>query len=146
MAYLDLTLAQWNPGTASAATPSDVSALFRAVGCSAKIETLTALEWRVIELARDDSLKTLLPWRKRSWLGRLIMGPTPPSRMLADERLEALRRLAVHAWHAGYTIPASAIRHAVRKGYSDLQIGSVIDTIVGRRLEQRGVAMRENAA
>ncbi len=146
MAYLDLTLAQ---GTQVSA-PYDVSA---ALGVSAgvaaafetlcrfrPVETLSALEWRVVELAQADGLKSLQPVRKRRWIARFVLGPTPPPKTLADERLEALRRLAVHAWHAGYTLPASAIGKAVKAGYSDLQVGAVIDNIVGRKLATRGNA------
>ncbi|MDE8652354.1 hypothetical protein [Novosphingobium album (ex Liu et al. 2023)] len=100
---------------------------------AARPHEFSALEWRVIELARGDGLDTLRPQRKRSWLARLILGPTPPSPMLADERLEALRRLAVHAWHHGYTLPASAMKQAFAVGYSESQVGSVIDTIAGYR-------------
>lgn len=91
--------------------------------------TLSALERRVVELARQDGLETLQPQRKRSWLARLILGPQPPSPMLADERLEALRRLAVQAWHKGYTLPASALREARLAGFSEVQVGAVVDAI-----------------
>lgn len=92
---------------------------------------LTALEYRVIDLARNDGLQTLRPPRKRGWLARLILGPEPVSPMLANERLEALRRLAVQAWHKGYQLPVSAISQAEAAGYSQDQIGMVID-IIGR--------------
>lgn len=92
-------------------------------------DTLSALEHRVLELAREDSLDTLRPPRKRGWFARLILGPAPASPMLANERLEALRRLAVQAWHKGYLLPASALREAQVAGYSEDQIGAVIDTI-----------------
>ncbi|MFC0204611.1 hypothetical protein [Novosphingobium soli] len=94
-------------------------------------EALTGLERRVVALARGDGLDTLRPQRKRGWLARLILGPNPPSAMLANERLEALRRLAVQAWHKGYTLPVSALRDARAAGYSEDQIGAVID-IIGR--------------
>jgi hypothetical protein len=142
MAYLDLTLTHGTPVAAphDVAAAFGVQAAFQALGRFRQVETLSALEWRVVELAQADGLKSLQPVRKRSRLGRLVLGPTPPSKMLADERLEALRRLAVHAWHAGYTLPASAIGKAIKAGYTDLQVGAVIDTIVGRRLETRGTS------
>jgi hypothetical protein len=156
MAYLDLSLASATLAgapaaaapVAAAAIPDDireVCAAFRALGAFGQSETLTDLEWRVVELARDDSLKTLRPVQPRKGLARLILGATPPSKMLADARLEALRKLAVQAWHMGYTIPASAMRQAIRAGYSDLQVGAVIDTIVGHRVTVRG-ATRGSAA
>ncbi len=90
---------------------------------------LSTLERRVIELAREDRLASLRPVRKRSWLARLVFGPQPPSPMLANERLEALRRLAVMAWHHGYQLPSSALREAQNAGYSEAQTGAVVDFV-----------------
>ena len=97
------------------------------------VTPLSPLEWRVVELARGDGLVSLRPQRKRSWLSRFVLGPNPPSPMLADEKLEALRKLAVLAWHHGYTLPSSAMKQAISVGYSEWQVGQVIDTIVGER-------------
>ncbi|KTR81441.1 hypothetical protein [uncultured Novosphingobium sp.] len=94
-----------------------------------QVAPLDALERRVIELARGDGMETLKPRRKRSWLARLILGPQAPSPVLANERLEALRRLAVQAWHHGYTLPASALHEARKAGWDERQIGAVIDMI-----------------
>jgi hypothetical protein len=94
-------------------------------------EPLSVLERRVVELAREDRIETLRPFKKRSWLMALILGPARPSPVLANERLEALRRLAVQAWHHGYTLPASALREAKLAGYDEAQIGAVID-LIGR--------------
>lgn len=97
------------------------------------VTPLSQLEWRVVQLARSDGLMTLQPRRKRSWLSRVVFGPSPPSPMLADEKLEALRKLAVLAWHHGYTLPSSAMKQAISAGYSEWQVGQVIDAIVGER-------------
>lgn len=94
---------------------------------------LSPLEWRVVELARGDQLATLRPQRERSWLSRFVFGPNPPSPTLADEKLEALRKLAVLAWHHGYTLPSSAMKQAIVAGYSEGQVGQVIDAIAGNR-------------
>lgn len=103
-------------------------------------DTLTAIERRVVELAREDGLDTLRPPRKRGWLARLVLGPTPASPMLANEKLEALRRLAVRAWHQGYTLPVSAIEEAQAAGYSENQIGAVIDAVGRSRAPFRRIA------
>lgn len=103
-------------------------------------EPLTALERRVIEVAREDRLASLRPVRKRSWLARLVFGPQPPSPMLANERLEALRRLAVVAWHHGYQLPASALREAQAAGYSEAQTGAVVDLVARLRAPVRRLA------
>jgi hypothetical protein len=102
-----------------------------------RAEPLSVLERRVIELAREDRLASLRPVRKRSWLARLVFGPQPPSPMLANERLEALRRLAVVAWHHGYQLPASALREAQAAGYSEAQAGAVVDLIARLRAPVR---------
>jgi hypothetical protein len=48
---------------------------------------------------------------------------------LANGRLEALRRLAVESRHRGWQLRPSAITKARAAGFSDAQIGRVIDTI-----------------
>lgn len=104
----------------------------RSVRISAEpVQVLSTLEQRIVALARGDGLETLRPQRKRGWLARLILGPTPPSAMLANEQLEALRRLAVRTWHHGYTLPVSALKEASAAGHSEAKIGAVID-IIGR--------------
>jgi hypothetical protein len=105
----------------------------------AAAEDITPFEWRVVELAKNDERGTLLPLRKRGWFARLILGPQPPSRQLANEKLEALRRLAVHAWHDGYLLPVSAIKDAMQAGYTEMQAGRVIDTVVETRLALKGL-------
>jgi hypothetical protein len=103
-------------------------------------ELLSTLERRVIELARDDKLASLRPVRKRSWLSRLVFGPQPPSPMFANEQLEALRRLAVMAWHHGYQLPASALRDAQAAGYSEVQTGAVVDLVARLQAPVRRLA------
>lgn len=105
-----------------------------------RADTLTAIERRVVELARGDGLDTLRPPRKRGWLARLVLGATPASPRLANEKLEALRRLAVRAWHQGYTLPVSALEEAQAAGYSENQIGAVIDTVGRSRAPFRRIA------
>lgn len=106
----------------------------------APVAALTSLEQRVIELARADGLETLRAPRKRGWFARLILGPAPAPPMLANERLEALRRLAVQVWHNGYLLPVSALKEAQAAGYSEDQIGAVVDTIGRLRAPFRRLA------
>lgn len=86
-------------------------------------------ELRVLQIASSDGIETLQEPRKRGWLARFVLGPPPPSRRLANERLEALRRLAVHAWHKGHLLPVSAVKAAEHAGFSEEQIGMLIDNI-----------------
>lgn len=143
MAFIEFTDA------APAALPIAHSALFalprgasRAVEAAPALaaEPLSTLERRVVLLAREDGIETLRPQRKRSWLAKLVFGPPAPSPVLANERLEALRRLAVQAWHHGYTLPASALREAKQAGFEETQIGAVIDMIGRSRPPVRRLA------
>lgn len=70
---------------------------------------LSALERRVVEIARTDTLDTLKPRREHGWFIRLFMGRERASPALANETLEAIRRLAVTAWHREANPPARAI-------------------------------------
>ncbi|SFF75704.1 hypothetical protein SAMN05518801_101279 [Novosphingobium sp. CF614] len=103
-------------------------------------DELSALEQRIIELARADGLETLRPPQKRSWLARLILGPPAPAAMLANEKLEALRRLAVQAWRKGHALPGSALKEARDAGYSEAQVGAVIDAVNRARTPFRRLA------
>lgn len=139
MAFIQFTDA------APAGLPIAHSALFavpRGVArpANAAVEPLTQLERRVVDLARGDGIETLKPQRRRSWLARLILGPPAPSPVLANERLEALRRLAVHAWQHGYTLPASALREARAAGLDETQISAVTDQIARSRPAVRRLA------
>jgi hypothetical protein len=79
--------------------------------------TLTALEWSVVAMAEKDGRSSLRePGRFLSALGSLF-GVRRPNR-LANERLETLRRLAVHAWLYGWNVPESELREFLAAGYS----------------------------
>ena len=78
---------------------------------------LSALEWSVVAMAERDGLASLRePGRFAAALGSLF-GLTPPNR-LANARLEALRRVAVHAWRNGWNVPDSELRAFVEAGFS----------------------------
>lgn len=123
MAFIDFRDAAHEALPVAVASPPDH---IRPIGIA---EALTSLEHRVIELARRDGLETLHAPRKRGWFARLILGPQPASPMLANERLEALRKLAVQVWHKGYLMPPSALNEAHAAGFSEDEIGAVVDTI-----------------
>lgn len=122
------------------AVPRGAARSIEAAVDQAHVEPLNMLERRVVVLARQDGMETLRPYRKRSWLTRLVLGPAAPSPVLANERLEALRRLAVQAWHHGYTLPASALREAKQAGFDETQIGAVVDMIGRARPPVRRLA------
>jgi hypothetical protein len=94
------------------------------------------LEWTVIALARRDRISSLeSPGPVARALGSLF-GLGRQS-MLADPRLEALRRIAVHAWHRGYKLPVSEIKRFVAAGFSLGQYETLLASIVTKRSERR---------
>lgn len=89
---------------------------------------LSALEWSVVALARQDRLSSLdRPGRIATALA--VLFKPPHNRMLADERLEALRRIAVLGWHYGYTIPTAELKRFLTAGFSPAQYELMMDSI-----------------
>ena len=94
------------------------------------------LEWTVIALAQRDRIASLSePGPVARALGSLF-GLGRQS-MLADPRLEALRRLAVHAWHKGYKLPVSEIKRFLAAGFSSGQYETLLASVSLKRLERR---------
>jgi hypothetical protein len=78
---------------------------------------LSSLEWAVVVLARSHTVASLRdPNRVSVALGRLFGKRSHPR--LADPRLEALRRLAVLAWHHSVTVPASEMAAFLAAGFT----------------------------
>jgi len=130
MAFVDF--AQPLAGAPLSACPSsiDTAGLFAA---------LTSLEWQVVTMAQSDRLSTLRhPGRWDRWRA-IIFGPSP-SPVLANERLEALRRLSVEAWHRGYAVTPSALADAKEAGFTSDQLELLLATIsAGRSARGRKV-------
>ena len=88
----------------------------------------SALEWSIIRLARVDGLSTLrAPGRLRrfwNWLMGRTGGPE-----LANERLEALRRMAVLSWHYGFTVPGDDVASFLSQGFSPDQYELMVRSI-----------------
>jgi hypothetical protein len=119
MAYLDFS----DPyhAAASAAVPSRSSA-------QQAEASLSPLEWSVVALAQRDRLSSIgRPGPVALAMGRLFGSRRNPD--LADSRLEALRRLAVIAWHRGYAIATSEIRAFLSAGFSMAQYELVLASI-----------------
>lgn len=95
-------------------------------------DRLNALEWSVVTVARRDRLGTLeRPGRIGRLLRALFKQPNP---MLADARLEALRRIAVLTWHYGYTVPSHELGAFLQAGFTTDQYETVADSIGAARL------------
>jgi hypothetical protein len=103
---------------------------------------LSALEWSIVALAGRDTLATLrTPGRMAIAMGVLFGGR--PNPRLADEKLEALRRMAVLAWHHGYVLPSWEIRAFVAAGYTIEQYETLLKSIsAGRAARQQRVRRR----
>jgi hypothetical protein len=96
----------------------------------------SALEWRIIGLARTDGLGSL---RVPGLLARVWSRITGVRRdpRLADGRLEALRRLAVDAWHRGYNVRPSILAAFRAAGFTDGQFETLLAAVhIGRRAPQ----------
>jgi hypothetical protein len=105
--------------------------------------TLTALEWSVVAMAEKDGLSSLRePSRFLAALGS-VFGARRPDR-LANERLEALRRLAVHAWLYRWNVPDSELRDFLAAGFTQDQYqlvqSSIAQARTRRAAERRRVA------
>ena len=103
----------------------------------ARAASFSALEWSVVALARRDRLSSLnQPGQVAKALASLF-GLWRDS-ALADGRLEALRRIAVLAWHKGYALPTSELRAFRQAGFTTDQYEMLQASIArGRAQSQR---------
>ena len=94
--------------------------------------SFSPLEWTVIMLAKGDSLASLrTPGRLSRALGG-VLGLGAKSR-LADPRLEALRRLSVHAWQHAASLPAAEVMRFLQAGFNAAQLGTLLRSITVAR-------------
>ncbi len=89
-----------------------------AAGASDAVIALTPLEWQVVAIAQRDPLSSLSAPGRWSRFLALFFGGDRASPRLADAKLEALRRMAVLAWHKGYAVPKQEIAAFHAAGYS----------------------------
>lgn len=130
MAYL-----AFDPIHGSAA-PAGTIAAASAAAADAPATRLSALEWSVVALARRDPLSSLrTPGRVAAAMAGVFRRST--NRKLADERLEALRRLAVLTWHHSFTVPASEVKAFLAAGFTPAQYETMTASIAAARLAER---------
>jgi hypothetical protein len=98
--------------------------------------TLSGLEWSVVALAKRDSMASLRTPGRVAKAMALLFG-TETQTPIADPRLEALRRLAVHGWHRGFAVPLDEIRRFHAAGFSAAQLELVLTSISRDRAERR---------
>jgi hypothetical protein len=98
----------------------------------------SALEWQVVALAQRDSLSTLAAPGRLTTALEAVFGFKRVSPELSSPALEALRRVAVLAWHRGFALPNSEINAFLAAGYSEEQLETLIDSIsAGRATAKR---------
>lgn len=85
-----------------------------------------------MQLARQDSLATLREPSRWTRLQRLIFGQKPDPR-LADKRLEALRQIAVEAWHRSYDVHSRRISAFRSAGFTEAHLERLLATIAAMR-------------
>lgn len=95
----------------------------------------SGLEWSVIALARRDRIASLREPGRISRALRTVFGTSRPSQ-LADGRLEALRRIAVLAWHRGYAVPVAELRAFLGAGFTTDQY-EMLQASIARGRETR---------
>ena len=117
MAYLNFTALEGSP----VAAPADL--------VEAPRGRLSALEWQVVAIAQHDRLSSLGAPGKLSIALGAIFGGKRANPKLADPRLEALRRVAVLAWHRGYSVPRAEIRAFHEAGFTAEQYETLLASI-----------------
>jgi hypothetical protein len=88
----------------------------------------TPLEWSVIRLARVDRLWTARPlgplrqfWNWWTGIGNVE---------LANERLEALRKIAVLSWYLDFNVPERDVAAFLKAGFSADQYELLVSTVL----------------
>lgn len=128
MASQPLSVPQWNPSPAPVAASTIVGTALPA--------RLSALEWSVVAMAERDGLSSIRePGRFLSALGS-VFGIRRPNR-LANDRLEALRRMAILAWHHHWNVPKSEIAAFLAAGFTVDHYELVQDSIGHARSARR---------
>lgn len=98
--------------------------------------TLDQREWAIVGLARSDGMASVREEGTLRRVIRIIFGGERKN-ALSDEKLEALRRMAVLSWHHGYNVAPSEISEFLSAGYSERQYEVLLDRIVQTRAASR---------
>lgn len=127
MAYLS-----WNP-IAEGGSAGGTAVLHAVVAAASPIVAdFSLLEWQVVHLARRDRMASLNPPGQWARLRRWLVGDLP-SPVLASERLEALRQVAVEGWHRGHALHPSRIAAFHAAGFTEAQLERLLATISAAR-------------
>ena len=78
---------------------------------------LSPLEWSVVALAEQDSIESLRePGKLASAMSKLF--GLSRSNSFRQPRLEALRRVAVHAWRGPWLVPSAELKAFLAAGFT----------------------------
>ena len=91
---------------------------------------LSYLDWKVVEMARDDGPRSFNPEGFAARLARLVGLRVPLA--LANDRLETLRRFSVRAWYWDL-IRAADLRAVLGAGYSRAHVLEILAHIAAFR-------------
>lgn len=125
MAFLDFAQPAAGPQLSVGCAAQSARAPIDAIG-------FDTVEWKVIGLARHDGMRSLREAGRWHRLSTWIFGHRPDPR-LASPRLEALRRLAVEAWHKGYAVSLLGLAEFRKAGFSKAQLELLLATISAGR-------------
>jgi hypothetical protein len=116
--------------------PQSTAKVSAMVGTRARVARLSALEWSVVAMAERDALSSIHePSRFIAALNALF-GIKRPNK-LANEGLEALRRIAILAWHYGWDVPKSELVDFLAAGFSTDQFELIQNSIGQARAARR---------
>ncbi len=111
------------------------------VGAAVPQARLSALEWSVVAMAERDGLASIRePGRLASALAG-IFGISQPNR-LANERLEALRRISIFAWRSGWNVPKKELAAFLEAGFTTDQFELIQGSISEARHDRRRKTVR----
>ncbi|QGP81029.1 hypothetical protein [Sphingobium sp. CAP-1] len=136
MAYIDF--AQPLPAAGDGISLPAIRDRIKAVATGLSATNLSPMEWQIVRLARTDGRASLREPGRWSRIRALIFGPQPHFR-LANGKLEALRRLAVEAWHEGFAVRPSAIADFQKAGFSEGQLETLLTAVNAERHNFKGI-------
>lgn len=97
---------------------------------------LSALEWSIVAMGEKDSLSSLRePGRFLTALGSVF--GFRRANGLANDRLEALRRIAILAWHYRWNVPKSEVEAFFQAGFTPDHY-ELVQTSIGQTRFARG--------
>lgn len=96
----------------------------------------TPLEWSIVRLARNDKLWTIRQSSPVQKFLNFILGRR--ANRLANDRLEALRQMAVQSWHNGLAVASDKVAAFLEAGFTASQYRLLVTSVL-RSTEPSGI-------